>query len=178
MRATGTGWQTEREGIGVDRAKELFYRYRGNRFYMDHDGVGREYDSYHISKETEALWTEELIARLLQACPRGREALRLYAAAADLLRRGGRGKSWDACLYYPLRAAQLDDVTILYMLKSSFSMAEDAAKKKRFSAREADDYRRELETYAQSLLQRAEREALTRAKDYDQVEFSDPAYTA
>lgn len=162
----------------MERAKELFYQYHGNRFYMDHDGVGREYDGYRVSKETEARWTEELVSRLLRARPRGREALRLYAAAADLLRRDGQEDNWEACLYYPLRAPQLDDVTTLYMLRTSLAMAEAAAKKNRLSAREADAYRRELEPYLEGVLRRAEREALTRAEDYDPVEFSDPVYTA
>ena len=54
-----------------ERAKELFYRYHGNRFYMDHDGEGREYDSYHVSRETEEMWTEELISRFLESKPLG-----------------------------------------------------------------------------------------------------------
>ena len=43
----------------MERAKELFLKYNGNRFYMDREGEGSEYDSYHISKETEEMWTEE-----------------------------------------------------------------------------------------------------------------------
>ena len=77
---------TDRDGvkIGVERAKEIFCQYHGNRFYMDHDGVGAEYEEYHVSGETERIWTRELVSELLKSEYRGKEALRVYRAAADL----------------------------------------------------------------------------------------------
>ena len=165
-------------GIMEERAKELFYQYHGNRFYMDHDGVGREYESYHISKETEEKWTEEFLDRFLEGKARGREALRDHSAAADLLRTDRKKEAWDICLYDPLRAEHLDDVTRLFMLPVSFRMAERAAAKHCFSAEEAEAYLRELANYSESVLTRAKNGTLTRAKDYVMQEFSDPGYTA
>ena len=159
-----------------ERAKELFYLYHGNRFYMDHDGEGREYDSYHVSRETEEMWTEELISRFLESKPLGKEALRSYSAVADLIRSGS--EDWEACLYYPLRAGHLDDVTVLFMLPCSFRMAETAVKKHCFSKEEADAYLQRLDTYARQVLARAENGTLTRAEDFVLQEFSDPVVVA
>ena len=160
----------------MERAKELFYRYHGNRFHMDRDGVGTEYDAFHVSRETEEQWTGELIARLLETEPEGREALRLCSAVSDMAVRDRRGEEWDACLYYPLKAKQLDDVTVLFLLSCSFRMAEKAAKKHRFSPREAAAYRRELDSFCRSVLERADGGTLTRSEDYVMREFSDPVY--
>lgn len=160
----------------MERAKELFYQYHGNRFYMDHDGVGWEYDKYHISKETEDKWTEELFSRFMEGNMRGREALRVYSAAADLLSRARHKEAWEACLYYPLRADHLDDVTILYLLPCSFRMAEKAARARHFPAEEAESYRRELACYVQEVRVRAESGTLKRAEDYTAQEFSDSIY--
>ena len=157
-----------------ERAKELFYRYHGNRFYMDHDGEGREYDSYHISRETEEMWTEELISRFLESKPLGKEALRSYSAVADLIRSGS--EDWEACLYYPLRAGHLDDVTVLFMLPCSLRMAEKAAGKQCFSREVAGAYRHVLDSYIRQVLARAETGTLTRSPDYVMREFSDPVY--
>lgn len=113
----------------MERAKELFLKYSGNRFYMDLDGEGSEYDSYHVSKETEAMWAEEHISRFLESKMQGKEALRAYSAVTELLKSDRRNAKWDRCLYYPLRAGHLDDVTILFMLPAGFRLAEKAAKK-------------------------------------------------
>ena len=108
----------------MERAKELFFKYSGNRFFMDREGDGNEYESYNVSKETEKAWAKEFVSFFLESGLQGKEALRNYSAAAELTGRYGEDKSFDAVLYYPLRAAQLDDVTILFMLGASFRMAE------------------------------------------------------
>ena len=46
---------------GIERAKELFMQYSGNRFYMDLNGDGREYDAYRIPRETEEEWRREYL---------------------------------------------------------------------------------------------------------------------
>ena len=88
------------------------------------------------------------------------------------------GDRWEQCLFYPLRAKQLDDVTILYMLQVSFQMAERAIEKNCFSRKEADAYLKELDGYMQAVLVRAEKGTMTRAADYAMQEFSDPVYIA
>ena len=162
----------------MERAKELFLKYSGNRFYMDLDGEGSEYDSYHVSKETEAMWAEEHISRFLESKMQGKEALRAYSAVTELLKSDRRDAKWDRCLYYPLRAGHLDDVTILFMLPVGFQLAKKAAKKHRFSREEADAYLQELDGYIRLVRIRAENGTITRAEDYDMQEFSDPVYTA
>lgn len=162
----------------MDRAKELFLKYHGNRFYMDHDGEGWEYESYHVSKETEEMWTNELISQLLDSKYAGREALKAYSAAADLVKTDRLSGNWYACLYYPLKAGQLDDVTTLYMLKDSYRMAEGAVKKHLFTEEEADSYVKELDGYIRMVLGRAEKGEMIRSEDYVMQEFSDPVYVA
>lgn len=162
----------------MERAKHLFLKYNGNHFHMDREGDGNEYDNYHISRETEEMWTREFISSFLGGEMRGREAYRVYAAVTELQRRDARNDDWDKCLYYPLRAKGLDDVSILYMLNCSFRMAEQAVKKKCFSREEAAAYIRELDNYIRQVKVRAESETLTRADGYEKVEFSDPVYVA
>jgi hypothetical protein len=70
-----------------ERAKELFLKYNGNRFYMDREGDGSEYEGYHIPKETEELWAKEFIFGFLKTELKGREALHAYSTAAELLKR-------------------------------------------------------------------------------------------
>ena len=171
----GTGIKEE---AWVERAKELFYKYHGNRFYMDHDGAGREYDSYHISKETEELWTKELISGVTGSKHQGKEALSVYSAAADMIKRDRMKDEWDELLYYPLSAGHLDDVTTLYMLSGSFKMAEKASKRDLFSKEEADTYMLKLERYVLTVRERSEEGTLTRAQEYIPQEFSDPVYVA
>ena len=149
----------------MERAKELFLKYNGNRFYMDREGEGGEYESYHISKETEKMWAEEFVSSFLDSKTQGKEALRNYSAATELLNRDRRN-------------ADRDDVTILYMLSASFRMAEKATKKHCFSREERDAYLRELDAYAQVVRTRAEEGTLTRTADYIAQEFVDPAYVA
>ena len=100
----------------MDRAKELFLKYNGNRFFMDREGDGSEYESYRVSKEMEKEWAEEYISSFLKSGLRGREALRCYTAASELVRRDSGYKRLDALLYYPLKSVNLDDVTVLFML--------------------------------------------------------------
>lgn len=162
----------------MDRAKELFLKYGGSRFHMDREGDGAEYDSYHISKETEEMWTRECIARFLESELKGREAHRAYAEVTELLKSDRSDEDWDRCLYYPLRAGHPDDVTILYMLSDSFRLAERAVKRNRFSREEAAAYLKELDGFTRPLLARANSGTMTRAADYVLQEFSDPAYVA
>ena len=166
------------EETRMERAKAMFLKYNGSRFHMDREGDGAEYDRYHISKETEDMWVEELVASLLESKMQGREALRAYASVAELLNGGRQDEEWDACLLYPLRAERLDDVTALYMLPFSLRMAERAARKQRFSRADAAAYLHELDGYIQLVQSRVEQGALTRAADYEMQEFSDPVYIA
>ena len=53
---------------------------------MDHDGAGREYDSYRVYKETEEMWAEEYVSAFLSSRLYGKEAHRGYSAAADLIK--------------------------------------------------------------------------------------------
>ena len=162
----------------MERAKELFLKYNGNRFHMDRDGEGCEYDGYHIPKETEEMWAEEHVSRFLESETRGREAVRAYSAAAELVKSDRQDGQWDRCLYYPLKAKHLDDVTVLYMLSESFRMAERAVKKRRFSREEADAYLQALAGYIREVTVRAEKGTVTRAEDYVMQEFSDPVYVS
>jgi len=123
------------EVVMTERAKELFLKYNGNRFHMDREGKGGEYESFHISKETEEMWTEELIVAFLKSEINGREAFRTYTAVTELLKTDRQNKNWDTILYYPLHAEYLDDVTVLYMLPDSYRMAEKAVNKNCFPGR-------------------------------------------
>ncbi|MBR3360803.1 MAG: hypothetical protein IKG39_05665 [Lachnospiraceae bacterium] len=68
---------------------------------------------------------------------------------AELLKSDRTDDSWVQCLFYPLRAKQLDDVTILNMLQVSFQMAERAVEKNCFSREEADAYLKEPDSLKQ-----------------------------
>ncbi len=160
----------------MERAKELFLKYSGNRFFMDREGDGSEYESYHVSKETEKAWAVEFVSSFLESGLLGREALRNYTAAAELVRKINDDKTWDDVLYYPLRSSHLDDVTALFMLGASSRMAEYAAKKSRFSKEEAKAYLSELDSYCRNVTIRAEDGTLSRSEDYVMREFSDPVY--
>ena len=162
----------------MERAKELFLKYSGNRFFMDREGDGSEYESYHVSKETERAWAVEFVSSFLESGLQGREALRSYSAAAELVRRINDDNTWDDVLYYPLRSLHLDDVTVLLMLDASFRMAEYAAKKGLFSKEEAEAYICELNSYCWKAIARAEDGTLSRSEDYVMREFSDPVYVA
>ncbi|MGB9979961.1 hypothetical protein [Methanobacterium sp.] len=50
--------------VNKERAKELFFSYYGNEFFMWKDGDLDEYKSYNISKDQESVWKEELIEKL------------------------------------------------------------------------------------------------------------------
>lgn len=62
------------------RAKELFTLYFGNYFQMHRDEKLEEYKSYNISKEEEAGWLEELIAKYT-----GELSIRSWDAVIGLL---------------------------------------------------------------------------------------------
>ena len=50
--------------MSEERAKELFFSYYGNEFFMWKDGDLDEYRSYNISKDQELIWKDELIDKL------------------------------------------------------------------------------------------------------------------
>ncbi len=50
--------------MSEERAKELFFSYYGNEFFMWKDGDLDEYKSYNISKDQELIWKDELIDKL------------------------------------------------------------------------------------------------------------------
>ena len=160
----------------MERAKELFLKYNGSHFHMDREGDGAEYNSYHISRATEEMWAEEVITGFLDSKLQGREALRAYASVTEMIKCDNQ--NWEDCLYYPLRAEHLDDVTILYMLNASFRMAETAVRKHRFSREDADAYLTELNRYIEAVQIRAENGTMKRSADYTAQEFSDPVYIA
>lgn len=163
---------------GLERAKELFMQYGGNRFYMDHDGVGQEYDACRVPRETEEAWRKEYLSGFFEEKKHGREALRAYSLAVEFLKGGAEDGCWERALYYPLRSDWLDDVTVLFLLPVSFRLAEKRAEKGRFSREAADEYLRVLDSFVRDVRKRAEDGALTRAADYRMREFADDAYVA
>ena len=162
----------------MKRAKELFIQYRGNRFYMDRNGVRREYDSYAIPKETEEAWRKEYLSQFFEQKRHGRDALLSYAHATDFLNGDMNDDCWERVLYYPLRSDWMDDVTILFMLPISFQLAEKKAKKGEFSRNAATEYMRALDGIVQNIMKRVNANLLTRAQDYSLQEFSDEVYVA
>lgn len=64
----------------IQRAKELFTCYFGNYFQMHLNGKFEEYKSFNISKEEEAEWHEELIAKYA-----GELSIRSWDAVIGLL---------------------------------------------------------------------------------------------
>lgn len=160
----------------MDRAKELFLKYSGNRFYMDLNGEGHEYAGYDVSKETEEAWAREYISRFFESEKQGKEALNAYSSVTVFLKSGRYNEDLKRGLYYPLRSEHLDDVTILFMLKISYSLAESMAKKRILSRMEKNEYLKELDSYSLKALERMEKGSLTRADDYVMNEFSDPDY--
>ena len=161
----------------LERARQIFLDYQGNRFYMDHDGTGAEYESYHVSKETEEAWAKEYIDHFLETRMHGKEALRNYSGGTGMLKKEKQEDEWEKCLYYPLRSEHLDDVTILYMLEDSYRMAEKAAKRNRFFKEEKDAYIQELNIFLKEVQKRVENGTVSRAEDYIVQEFSDSVYT-
>lgn len=160
----------------MERAKEIFLKYNGNHFYMDRNGDGYEYASYHVPKETEEIWAKEIISFFLESKLYGKDALRSYAAVTELIKSDRQDSNWDKCLYVPLKSEELDDVTTLYMLPMSLKMAEKAVRKHTFSQKDANAYIEELESYIRKVQDRLVKDGLTRAADYSEQEFSDPAY--
>lgn len=43
-------------------AKKMFFEYCGNHCQMANDGCYEQYKSFHVSRETEAVWLQELIS--------------------------------------------------------------------------------------------------------------------
>ena len=169
---------TASDEIRTERAKKLFLRYGGNRYYMALNGEESEYDRYHVSPETEEAWRREYVTQFLERRRYGRDALAAYAKAADLVKSDWDSGILEKLLFYPLRADGLDDVTILFMLQRSFLLAEKWAKKRKLSLRRTDEYLSAFDTFASGVLERSEAGTLTRAEDYTMREFADPAYTA
>lgn len=163
---------------GMERAKELFLQYSGNRFYMDLNGDGYEYDGYRVSAETEEAWRREYLARFFEEKRYGKEAVSSYGHAAAFLKSDRSDECWEEILYYPIRSDWLDDVTILFMLPTSFRLAEKWYKKGKFSRKEAEEYLQALDGFVRSVRKRADTETLTRAEVFDRQEFSDPVYVA
>ncbi len=104
----------------MERAKELFMQYGGNRFYMDLNGDGHEYGVYFIPKETEEEWRREYLSQFFEQKRYGKDALFSYSCAVDFSKGDTTDDCWERVLYYPLRSDWLDDVTVLFMLPRSF----------------------------------------------------------
>ncbi len=145
---------------------------------MDLDGRGGEYEIFRVPKETEDLWAKEFVRDLRSSEKRGREALGEYSAAAHLARRLGSAEDRRYCLFHPLRAPELDDVTRLFMLSDSFRMAERAAAEGSLSGEEAEAYLAELDAFSALVIARAENGSLSSSEDYVMREFSDPEYVS
>jgi hypothetical protein len=45
-----------------ERAKKIFFDYACNHFYMEHDGVDKEYERFAISADEEKAWRQEYIS--------------------------------------------------------------------------------------------------------------------
>ncbi len=160
----------------MDRAKELFLKYSGNRYYMDLNGEGDKYACYAVSKQTEETWAREYISGFFASEKQGKEALSVYSSVIAFLRNNRYNEYLEKALYYPLRSEYLDDVTILFMLKISFALAETMTKKHIFSRKEVEDYLQELDRYTSKIPGRMEKGSFTRAKDYVLNEFGDSDY--
>lgn len=162
----------------MKRAKELFIQYSGNRFYMDQNGVRREYDSYAIPKETEDTWRIEYLSQFLEQKEYGKDALLSYTRATNFLNGNTSDEWWEKVLYYPLLSDWLDDVTILFMLPISFQLAEKMAEKGKLSRDVAVKYMQALDDFVLNIMKRINTDLFTRAKDYTLQEFSDKDYVA
>ena len=162
----------------MERAKELYLYYGGNRYYMSLNGDEKEYDGYNVPKETEEVWRREYLDRFFETERTGRAALASYANAVSLLRSDRSDNDRDRFLYYPLERPGPDDVTVLFMLPYSFRLAERWAKKGCFTRREADGYLQELKEYSREVQSRMRAGTMTRSEDYTLGEFSDPEYVA
>ena len=160
----------------MDRAKELFLQYNGNQFYMDLDGDGNEYRSYNVPKETEEAWRREFLDSFFAQKLYGKEALKAYGTAVDFLKSDKSDEDWERFLYFPLRAEWLDDVTVLFMLRSALKLAEKWSKKGKLSKEEIRAYETALAGFTEVVQRRADSGALTRSEDYVMQEFSDPVY--
>ena len=162
----------------MERAKEMFLQYCGNRYYMALDGEEQVYNSYRVSKETEEAWRREYLTRFFDAKRTGKKALGAYEKAVTFLKSDRSDGNGEAFLHYPLRASGLDDVTVLFMLRGSFRLAEKWAGKGKLSREEVDSYLSAFDGFSRSVLERAEKGTLTRAAEYVMGEFADPLYIA
>ena len=160
----------------MERAKEMFLQYSGNRYYMSLDGVEQIYDSYRVSKETEEEWRREFLEEFFTQKRYGKDALRAYTTAADLLRTDD--EYCGRFLYYPIRSDGPDDVTALFMLQITLRTAEKWAGKRNLSKEEVAEYAATLERFAKDVQKRAEEGTITRSENYVMQEFSDPSYIA
>ena len=162
----------------MERAKELYLQYCGNHYFMALNGDEKEYDRYRISKETEDMWRREWLDQFFEQKRYGKDAIGAYAKAVAFLKSDRSDEDGQSLLYYPLASVWLDDVTVLYMLRDSFRLAEKWAGKGKLSREDTGAYLQTLDRFIQSIQQRSEAGTLTRAVDYTQQEFSDPVYTA
>ncbi|MBR2521836.1 MAG: hypothetical protein IKE61_01745 [Coriobacteriales bacterium] len=162
----------------MERAKELYLHYCGNRYFMALDGDEVEYDMYHVSKETEETWRKEFLDGFFAQKPHGKDALASYSQATEFMKGDRSDWCWEEVLHYPFRSDWLDDVTILFMLQRSFRLGERWARKGKLSREAAAAYLQELDAFSQEVQQRAENGTLSRAGDYDRLEFADPTHVA
>ena len=160
----------------MERAKEMFLQYGGNRYYMSLDGVEQIYDSFRVSKETEEAWRREFLEQFFMQKSSGKAALGAYRTAAVFLT--GRSDHRERFLYYPLRSDWLDDVTILFMLQTALRKAEEWGRKGKLAKEKASEYLAALNAFANGVQKRADEGTMTRSEDYAMQEFSDPAYIA
>ena len=162
----------------IERAKDIFMKYCGNRYFMDLDGVGSEYDWYQVPKETEEEWRREYLSQFFEEKRYGKDALQSYSKATYFLESNMACDHWERVLFYPFRCDWLDDVTILFMLRTSLQFAEQQLKKGKLSGEKAAEYMHALEDLARDLQNRADAGTLTRAEDYVMQEFADELYVA
>ena len=162
----------------MERAKELYLHYCGNRYFMALNGDEIEYDMYHVSEVTEEAWRREFLDGFFAQKRFGKDALGSYSQAVEFLKSDRSDWCWEDVLHYPLKSDWLDDVTILFMLHRSLRLADKWARKGRLPREAAAAYLQEFDAFSQGVQQRAEDGTLTRAEDYDQYEFADPVHVA
>lgn len=162
----------------IERAKDIFMKYCGNRYFMDLDGVRSEYDWYQVPKETEEEWRREYLCQFFEEKRYGKDALQSYSKATYFLESNMANDHWERVLFYPFRCDWLDDVTILFMLRISLQFAEQQLKRGKLSGEKAAEYMHALEDLARDLQNRADAGTLTRAEDYVMQEFADELYVA
>ena len=101
-----------RKTVDLQRGKEIFYRYRGNRFFIDRE-EGRVYRKCNIPKETEEEWRQDILRRIEREIASLSGAARVDAIFGylDLL------QTDDACRYLIdfLNTARLDTFSAIIL---------------------------------------------------------------